>query len=179
MTNLGLDARAFAFFALLKQIGADIEMPEKGVSGLYEGQVVVRFAELSAFQLSIEQTDQLRTLLPLLCVAAAYAKGQSRMDGIGRLPYYHEDRVLALVDAFGLVQVNAQIEAGCLRIDGSVPQGGELDCAGDQYLALAMLALGVRSKTVTQIEDCQTLLEEFSELDAQAKQLGLHCSVAQ
>lgn len=179
MTNLGLDARAFAYFALLKQIGADIDMPAKGVSGLYEGQVVVRFAELSAFQLSVEQTNQLRTLMPLLCVAAAYAKGQSRMDGIGQLPYYHEDRVLALIDAFGLVQVNAQIESGCLNIDGGVPQGGELDCAGDQYLALAMLALGVRSKTITQIEDCQTLLEEFSELDAQAKQLGLHCSVAQ
>ncbi|WP_245546217.1 prephenate dehydrogenase/arogenate dehydrogenase family protein [Marinomonas posidonica] len=179
MTNLGLDARAFAYFTLLKQMGADIELPDRNAAGLYEGQVLVRFAELSAFQLSVDQTCQLRTLMPLLCVAAAYAKGESRIEGIGQLPYYHEDRVLALVEACNLVQVNAQVESGCLRIDGGVPQGGELDCAGDQYLALAMLVLGARSKTVTQIEDCQTLLEEFSELDAQARQLGLHCSVAQ
>ncbi len=179
MTNLGLDARAFAYFTLLKQMGADIELPDRNAAGLYEGQVLVRFAELSAFQLSVDQTCQLRTLMPLLCVAAAYAKGESRIEGIGQLPYYHEDRVLALVEACNLVQVNARVESGCLRIDGGVPQGGELDCAGDQYLALAMLVLGARSKTVTQIEDCQTLLEEFSELDAQARQLGMHCSVAQ
>jgi 3-phosphoshikimate 1-carboxyvinyltransferase len=46
-------------------------------------------------------------------------------------------------------------------------------------LALAMLALGARSQSLTKINDCQKLLEEFNELESVAMQLGFHCLVAQ
>lgn len=177
INNIGLDEQSFQYFQLLKSMGADLALPEKNASGVFEGCVVVRFAELSACHLSAEQTYCMRSLLPLLCVAAAYAKGQSQFEGVKYLPYYHEDRVLALMDALQQMQVKTELGDADLAISGKVPQGGELDCAGDQYLALAMLALGVRSQQVTQVQDCQTLLQEFNELEVLAKQLGLHCSV--
>lgn len=176
--NLSLDDQAFQYFQLLKRMGADLELPEKNASGVFEGSMVVRFAELSAVHLLAEQAYRVRSLLPLLCVAAVYAKGQSHIQGIKFLPYYHEDRILALADALQQMQVKVEIKDADLLISGSVPQGGEIDSAGDQYLALAMLALGVRSQQLTQVKDCQTLLQEFNELEALARQLGLHCSVA-
>ena len=70
-------------------------------------------------------------------------------------------------------------ENGDLLIKGGLPQGGELDCAGDDKLALAMLALGARSQSITKVHDCQRLLEEFNELESVTVQLGFHCSVTQ
>jgi cyclohexadieny/prephenate dehydrogenase / 3-phosphoshikimate 1-carboxyvinyltransferase len=177
--NAGLDSVSFAFFSFLKSIGADVSIPKQSVTGLCEGKVQVGFAELQSFTLLPEQSYQFRNELPLLCVAAAYAKGESRIQGVGSLPYYYEDRVLAFVDALAHMKIACVYENGDLLIDGGLPQGGELDCAGDDKLALAMLALGARSKSITKVNDCQKLLEEFNELESVAMQLGFHCSVAQ
>jgi cyclohexadieny/prephenate dehydrogenase / 3-phosphoshikimate 1-carboxyvinyltransferase len=177
--NVGLDSVSFDFLSFLMSIGADVVIPPLAESGLYEGKLQAGFAELSAFVLSAEQSYQLRDELPLLCVAAAYAKGDSCIEGVGDLPYYYEDRVLALVDALESMKIACEYEQGDLLIKGGFPQGGELDCAGDDRLALAMLSLGARSQSVTKVNDCQKLLEEFNELESVALQLGFHCSVAQ
>ena len=179
ISNAGLDSVSFAFLSLLKSMGADVTLPVRGQSGLYEGEVRAGFAELHAFELSVEQCYQFRDELPLLCVAAAYAKGDSRIKGIGALPYYCEDRVLAIVDALEQMSIVCAHDEGDLLITGGLPQGGELDCAGDDKLALAMLLLGARSQSVTKVNDCQKLLEEFNELESVAMQLGFHCSVTQ
>lgn len=177
--NSGLDSTSFAFMMFLRSIGADILMSPKNELGLSVGELRSGFAELKAFSLAAEQSYQFRDVLPLLCVAAVYASGESRIQGIGSLPYHHEDRVLALVDALRQMKITCAYESGELVIEGGLPKGGELDCAGDDKLALAMLALGVRSQSVTKVNDCQKLLEEFSELESVARQLGFHCLVAQ
>ncbi|WP_137169483.1 bifunctional prephenate dehydrogenase/3-phosphoshikimate 1-carboxyvinyltransferase [Marinomonas sp. FW-1] len=177
--NAGLDSVSFDFLSFLKSIGANVVIPPLAESGLYEGVLQAGFAELSSFVLSAGQTYQFRDELPLLCVVAAYAKGDSRVEGVGDLPYYYEDRVLALVDALDSMKISCTYEHGDLLIKGGFPQGGELDCAGDDRLALAMLGLGARSKSITKVNDCQKLLEEFNELESVALQLGFHCSVAQ
>ncbi|ETX09894.1 prephenate dehydratase [Marinomonas ushuaiensis DSM 15871] len=177
--NVGLDSVSFDYLSFLQSIGADISLPSAGLMGLHEGALRVCFSELKAFSLSSEQSYQFRDELPLLCVAAAYTNGESHIKGISQLPYYYEDRILALVDALEQMRITSVYENGELIIKGGLPQGGELDCAGDDRLALAMIALGARSKAVTKINDCQKLLEEFSELESVALQLGFHCLVAQ
>ncbi|MEO9274849.1 prephenate dehydrogenase/arogenate dehydrogenase family protein [Marinomonas sp. 5E14-1] len=181
MKNIGLDSVSFDYLSFLQSIGLDASVPTKSVlgTGLREGEMHVVFSELQSFTLSAEQSYRFREMLPLLCVVAAYANGVTHMNGINALPYYYEDRVFALVDALEKVKVRCTYENGELIIYGSVPQGGELDCAGDDRLALAMLALGARSKSTTVVNDCQKLLEEFNELENIAEQLGFHCSVMQ
>ncbi|TYL49452.1 prephenate dehydrogenase/arogenate dehydrogenase family protein [Marinomonas sp. IMCC 4694] len=179
INNAGLDSVSFAFLSFLASIGANVSLPDQGGYGLYEGQVQAGFAELKGFSLSAEQSYQFGDVLPLLCVAAAYAKGESCIQGVNALPYYYEDRVLALVEALEQMKIQVTYDSGDLLIKGGVPQGAELDCAGDDKLALAMLALGARSHAITNVNDCQKLLEEFNELESVAMQVGFHCSVAQ
>ncbi|NLQ16085.1 bifunctional prephenate dehydrogenase/3-phosphoshikimate 1-carboxyvinyltransferase [Marinomonas sp. M1K-6] len=179
ITNAGLDSVSFAYLRFLQSIGADVTIPEQDGFGSYEGVVKAAFAELRGFLLTPEQSYQFRDKLPLLCVAAVYATGESRIQGINALPYYYEDRVLALVDALAQMKIVCTYENGDLLIKGGLPLGGELDCAGDDKLALAMLALGSRSQSVTKVNDCQKLLEEFNELESVSVQLGFHCTVTQ
>ncbi|WP_236037074.1 bifunctional prephenate dehydrogenase/3-phosphoshikimate 1-carboxyvinyltransferase [Marinomonas vulgaris] len=177
--NVGLDSVSVALLMFMASIGADVSLPQQSASGLYEGSVSAGFAELHAFTLSAEQSYQFRDELPLLCVAAAYATGQSCIKGINALPYYYEDRVLGLIDALEHMGLSVTYEKGDLFVQGGLPQGGELDSAGDDKVALAMIALGARSHALTKVHDCQKLLEEFNELEGVARQLGFHCTVTQ
>jgi 3-phosphoshikimate 1-carboxyvinyltransferase len=177
--NIGLDSVSSAYLSFLQTIGLDVSMPKENASGLRVGEMQVAFSELGSFSLTAEQSYRFREELPFLCVMAAYANGVTHINGVNALPYYYEDRVLALVDALEKMKVLCTYENGELTIHGSVPQGGELDCAGDDRLALAMLALGARSKSITKVNDCQKLLEEFNELESVAEQLGFHCLVTQ
>jgi len=66
-----------------------------------------------------------------------------------------------------------------LEIEGCIPCGGELDSAGDYHLSLAMLALGMRSRSPVTVNDCHKLLEEFEEFETIVESLGFHCQLTQ
>ncbi|MEO9654998.1 prephenate dehydrogenase/arogenate dehydrogenase family protein [Marinomonas sp.] len=167
------------FLGFMNSIGANIVKKENSVDVLGCQSVVVSFTALKGFVVTPEQSMAMANSLPLLCAAAVYAQGDTCIQGINLLPYYCEDRILALVDALGSMQVNCSYANGELNISGGVPQGGELDCAGDVPMALAMLVLGVRSRQTTRVNDCQKLLEEFNGLERVVMQLGFHCTVTQ
>ena len=177
--NVASDELQDGFFAFMSAIGANITPLSASDEAAVVQGVKVAFSDLHGFVVSAEQSQRLASCLPLLCAAAVYGKGQTRIQGIHLLPYYCEDRILALVDALEHMQVACRYEDGELIINGGLPLGGEVDCAGDVPLALAMLALGVRSRQVTTVNDCQKLLEEFNGLERVAMQLGFHCSVTQ
>lgn len=177
--NAFVGRMASDYLPILKDNGANIQTTLHEDGFFETGEIEIEFAELSGFNLSAEQTYALRGELPLLCVAAAYASGVSCFDGISHLPYYYEDRILSLMDALVHVGVSCEIQSGALCITGGYPLGGEMDSAGDYCLAMAMLALGVRSREEATVHDCQTLLEEFTELESVALQLGFHCKVTQ
>ncbi|GAB3477890.1 prephenate dehydrogenase/arogenate dehydrogenase family protein [Marinomonas epiphytica] len=139
----------------------------------------VAFSPLKGFVLSAEQTARWCKYLPFICVAAAYAKGESRIKGIRNLSYVYEDRVQDLVDALKHMKIKCSYEQDTLIVCGGLPEGGDLDCAGDIYVGLAMLAVGVRSREVTLVRDCQALLEEFNELTNRSEELGFRCAPAQ
>ncbi|MCV2402353.1 prephenate dehydrogenase/arogenate dehydrogenase family protein [Marinomonas sp. C2222] len=179
IANVGLDSVSYDFMSFLQSIGGNLALPAKNELGIYGGRVEAGFAEFKGFSLTAEQSYQFRDELPLLCVAAAYAMGESQLKGLNALPYHHEDRVLAVVEALEQMNIKCSYSNGELSVQGGVPSGGELDCAGDDKLALALLALGARSQSVIKVNDCQKLLEEFNELESVARQLGFRCLVAQ
>lgn len=165
--------------SFLRLIGANISITPATSDGFDVGCVRILFSPLSGFELSSDQVYGLREELTLACVAAAYATGVSVLHGVSNLPYYYEDRVLVLVDALQHFGIVCEYHSGSLFITGGMPLGGDLDCAGDYHLALAMLMLGLRSREMTKVHDCQKLLEEFTELESITAQLGFHCAVMQ
>ncbi|MGB5996308.1 MAG: prephenate dehydrogenase/arogenate dehydrogenase family protein [Marinomonas sp.] len=177
--NAFVGEMASPYVSFLQSIGANIRVAEQQSAGFEVGKLDVSFAPLSCFELAAADVYGLRNELAFVCVAAAYASGVSVIRGLSDLPYYYEDRILSLVDALTHFGIVCEYSSGNLSITGGVPLGGEVDCAGDYRLALAMLALGLRSREVTKVNDCQKLLEEFTELGSVAAQLGFHCAVVQ
>ncbi|SBS31483.1 3-phosphoshikimate 1-carboxyvinyltransferase [Marinomonas spartinae] len=179
LKNVFCERLSKAYWPLLKSAGANFSVQQGKEGGFEVAELIVSFAQLSPLVLNAEQVYEVRDMLPLLCVAAACSNGVSILEGINLLPYYDEDRVQYLVDALVQVGVGCEYHSGHLKIVGGFPAGGEMDCAGDYHLALAMLAIAVRGSGPTKVDDCQKLLNEFTELQEVAVRVGFHCAVAQ
>ena len=186
ISNFALSQINTDYLALLSASGAKIETPVVGGNQFGESseltdksQIQVGFAAFNCFEVAESDILSVCNELLLLCVAAVYAKGTSRFEGLHRLPYLWEDRITTFVDALIIIGVPCHLQAGVLEIEGCIPCGGELDCAGDYHLALAMLALGMRSRSPVTVNDCHKLLEEFEEFETIVEPLGFHCQIAQ
>jgi len=182
INNAGITQMNSAFLKVLLANGANIELQnvnEDQPLTLSEGKIKVGFAAFSGFTIKESEILSVCSELLLLCVAAVYAKGTSRVEGIHSLPYRWEDRVTTFVDALTIIGVPCSLQAGVLEIEGCIPCGGELDSAGDYHLSLAMLALGMRSRSPVTVNDCHKLLEEFEEFETIVESLGFHCQLTQ
>lgn len=182
INNAGITQMNSAFLKVLLANGANIELQnvnEDQPLTVSEGKIKVGFAAFSGFTIKESEILSVCSELLLLCVAAVYAKGTSRIEGIHNLPYRWEDRVTTFVDALTIIGVPCSLQAGVLEIEGCIPCGGELDSAGDYHLSLAMLALGMRSRSPVTVNDCHKLLEEFEEFETIVESLGFHCQLTQ
>ena len=146
--------------------------------GVFNTQTLrVVFAPLKAFTLTVEQSYELREFVSLLAALAVYAEGESQFEGIPQLPYFYEDRITTLMDGVNHIGGAIEWHAGTLIIQGCPPQGGDLDCAGNELVALAFLLLAARCRNGATVRDCQKLLAQIPNLEEIATALGLKCSV--
>ncbi|SBS26183.1 3-phosphoshikimate 1-carboxyvinyltransferase [Marinomonas aquimarina] len=146
--------------------------------GVFKTQTLrVSFAPLKAFALTPEQSYELREFVSLLAVLAVYAEGESQFEGIPQLPYFYEDRITTLMDGVNHIGGAIEWQAGTLIIKGCPPQGGDLDSAGNELVAMAFLLLAARCRNGATVRDCQKLLAQIPNLEEIATVLGLKCSV--
>ncbi|MFT2111893.1 prephenate dehydrogenase/arogenate dehydrogenase family protein [Marinomonas sp. 2405UD68-3] len=178
--NILVNSTRTGYLSVLKRSGANI-MTLSSFSCVPEvsESVLVQFSSLSSFLISEEEAFLIREELVFVCVAAVFAKGKSRVNGLSKLPFECEERLRSLIDSLMKLNVTCSIGNDYIEIEGSTPQGGELDCAGDYLLAMAQMALGARSSEVVKVQDCFGLFEEFSEFERVTESLGIPCLITQ
>jgi 3-phosphoshikimate 1-carboxyvinyltransferase len=81
-------------------------------------------------------------LLPVMAVAAAMAKGESRFTGIARARLKESDRVAGVCEGLTRMGVAVQVTAQEMTIVGGKPHNAESDSHGDHRLAMAFAVLG-------------------------------------
>ena len=80
--------------------------------------------------------------IPALAMAAARARGVSRIEGAAELRVKESDRLSALADNLRRLGIRVEEWRDGLAIHGGVVQGGEVDARGDHRIAMALAILG-------------------------------------
>ena len=96
--------------------------------------VTVRPGKMKALELDAADIPD---LVPVLAVAAAAAKGETRIHAIGRLRLKESDRVESILALLRALGIRAGVEADTLCIQGGTLQGGVVDACGDHRIAMA------------------------------------------
>jgi 3-phosphoshikimate 1-carboxyvinyltransferase len=112
---------------------------------------------------------------PILAVAAACARGTTRLSGLAELRVKESDRLAAIAD--GLAACGVRVEAGedSLTIHGCAgppPGGARIDARHDHRIAMSFLVLGGAAAAPVTVEGAETIETSFPDFAGFMNRLG-------
>jgi 3-phosphoshikimate 1-carboxyvinyltransferase len=147
--DVGLNPRRTGLVDVLERMGARISVFNRGkVAGEWLGDLEIRSAELTGTEIKRAEVPLLVDELPLFALAAAFARGESRVHGAGELRVKETDRIESVTNALrGLgIRIRASDDGFGVRGVPSRPNGGRMSSEGDHRIAMLGAIAGLVSR---------------------------------
>ena len=147
--DVGLNPTRRAVVDILRSMGARIdEQPDRlgADDGIGEpiGDLVVRSSELRAIDLGPADVAAAIDEIPVLCLAASFARGVTTIRGAGELRHKESDRIGGIAAGLRALGADIQVDGDDLRIDGGAPlHGAPTDSLDDHRLAMTFAIAGL------------------------------------
>lgn len=161
----------------LREMGADIEiLASRNEGGEDVADLRIRHSELTGVVVPPERAPSMIDEYPVLAVAAAFARGETLMQGLDELRVKESDRLAAV--ARGLEANNAPCEEGsdwlkvAGRPDGKGLGGGTVRTHLDHRIAMAFLVMGLASEKPVSVDDASPIATSFPEFEGLMTALG-------
>jgi 3-phosphoshikimate 1-carboxyvinyltransferase len=162
--GVNLNPRRTGLLEILERMGAKITVyNRREIGGEPGGDLEVRSASLVGTSVGAAEVPLAIDELPLFALAAACARGESRLTGAGELRAKETDRIDATVDALRALGVRARGSDDGLAVTG-VParlRGGRVASRGDHRLAMLGAVAGLASRDGVRIEDAEAVAVSF------------------
>ncbi|MFZ8887215.1 MAG: 3-phosphoshikimate 1-carboxyvinyltransferase, partial [Steroidobacteraceae bacterium] len=98
---------------------------------------------------------------PVLFVAAAAARGVTRVTGAAELRVKESDRIGVMAEGLRALGVRAEPSADGMLVEGGDLQGGVIDSHGDHRIAMSFAVAGLVSRQPIQIDDTNNVATSF------------------
>ncbi len=151
-----------AIVPIMRRMGADIRREE-------DGALTVRQSALSAADIDASQCPD---LVPPLAVAAAFAKGRTRITGAARLRIKECDRLHALAVNLNALGIGVCETDDGLIIEGGAMKGGIVDTYGDHRIAMAFAVAAARASGKIVIPNAECVGKSYPKFYDDLKALG-------
>jgi 3-phosphoshikimate 1-carboxyvinyltransferase len=147
----------------LLEMGGNIAIENRRSSGGEEvGDLHVKFSRLRGVRVPAARAPSMIDEYPILSVAASFAEGTTRMEGLEELRVKESDR-LAAVEA-GLQANGVPTASGPDWLEvtgGGAPGGGKVTTHMDHRIAMSFLVMGLASRIYTSIDDSRFIATSF------------------
>lgn len=159
LLNVGLNPTRDAIITVLRRMGADIRISNRTDCGEPFGDITVCAPQqLTATEVLKAEIPNLIDEIPVLAVAAAFAKGTTRIRNAAELRVKESDRIATVVG--NLRAMGAQVEEfpDGMEITGGAPlHGATMDCFGDHRIAMSFLMAGLNADGETTLLNCHSI----------------------
>jgi 3-phosphoshikimate 1-carboxyvinyltransferase len=162
--DIGLNPRRTGLLDVLERMGARITVfNRRKVSGEWVGDVQVQSAELVAADVTAEEVPRLVDELPLFALAAAGARGESRLTGAAELRVKETDRIESVTNGLRALGVRIRARDDGFEVRGvpARPTGGRMSSDGDHRIAMVAAVAGVMSREGVEIGDADAVAISF------------------
>lgn len=159
----------------LLEMGADIQrLNEREEGGETVADLRVRHSRLRGVSVPAVRAPAMIDEYPILAVAASFAEGTTRMNGLHELRVKESDRLAAVADGLALAGVAYTIEGDDLLVEGSatVRGGGPVRTHLDHRIAMAFLVMGLATEEPMQIDDSTMIATSFPTFLPMMRDLG-------
>ena len=162
--DVGLNQRRIGLLDVLARMGARITIFHRHRSGGEPvGDLEILSAELTATTVRAEEVPLLVDELPLFALAAACARGESRVEGARELRVKETDRietVTAALRAFG-IRITPADDGFVVRGVPSRPRGGAMDSQDDHRIAMLGAVAGLVSRDGADVGGAEAVAVSF------------------
>ena len=179
LEGVGMNPTRTGVVDILRAMGGNIEMRSApGASSEEEpvADLVVRSSELRGMDVAPEQVPPAIDEFPVLCVAAACARGITRVRGAAELRVKESDRLEAMAEGLRALGVRVRTVADGMDIHGGELSGGTVNSHGDHRIAMAFAIAGLCAQGPLRVEDCRNVHTSFPGFVDAAAALGLRVS---
>lgn len=163
--NVGLNPLRTGLLATLREMGASIrEENPRDAGGEPVADLLVEASALVGVDIPEARVPSMIDEFPILAVAAAFARGTTRMRGLAELRVKESDR-LALT-ARGLASCGVRVDLGqdWLEVHGKgvpPPGGGSIEVQFDHRMAMSFLVMGLAAQYPVRVDDVCAIATSF------------------
>ncbi len=180
LEHVGINPTRTGIIDILRLMGAHIDiLNERVVGGEPVADLRVTSSELNGIAIPEHLVPLAIDEFPVLFIAAACAKGETRLTGAEELRVKESDRIQVMADGLQALGIDATATPDGMIIQGGTMGGGVIDSHGDHRIAMAFAIAGLRASAPIRILDCENVNTSFPSFKAIAVALGLNLTSQQ
>jgi 3-phosphoshikimate 1-carboxyvinyltransferase len=162
------------FIMALQRMGADVRLDNvRGAGGETIGDVRVRYGPIFGAEFTAEEIPSMIDEIPALAAVAAFARGETRIEGLDELRHKESDRLALMTEGLRACGVDARTDGDALVIQGGkVPGGTSVRTEGDHRIAMAHLILGLGATEPVEVDEAAMIATSFPDFCKAMRGIG-------
>ncbi|MDE3017884.1 MAG: 3-phosphoshikimate 1-carboxyvinyltransferase [Nitrospirota bacterium] len=165
ISGVGVNPTRIGLLTILNEMGADIQvLNPREEAGEPIADLRVRAASLRGVTIGEAQIPQTIDEFPVLCVAAAYAKGATVISGAGELRVKESDRIATMASELRKMGATITETQDGMIIEGAAGRpftGASCHSHGDHRVAMSMAVAGLVADGPSQIDETVCIETSF------------------
>ncbi len=176
--NIMLNPTRTGLIDTLIEMGGNISIENRRLAGGEEvGDLHVKYSHLHGIRVPASRAPSMIDEYPVLSVAASFADGTTRMEGLEELRVKESDRLAAVEAGLQANGVPTQSGRDWLEVSGGgAPGGGKVTTHMDHRIAMSFLIMGLASRIYTTIDDSRFIATSFPDFNGLLNGLGARIS---
>ncbi|MBM3705743.1 MAG: 3-phosphoshikimate 1-carboxyvinyltransferase [Actinobacteria bacterium] len=175
LKDIGINPTRSHFLDILMKMGANIEIKNRRIMNNEEiADIESSSSFLKGLKIEKCHIPNIIDEIPVLCVAAAFASGETVIEGAGELRFKESDRLNSITSQFRKAGVEVYESGDCLNINGNSklkPEGGRFESFGDHRIAMSLAILGLKSSGTFRIMNSECIDTSFPGFKYELKNL--------
>jgi 3-phosphoshikimate 1-carboxyvinyltransferase len=159
----------------LLEMGGDIQfLNQREIAGEHVADLRVRSSRMKGMRVDAMHAAAMLDDIPALAIAAAFAQGETLIEGLGEMREQGGDRLAAIAAGLAASRVTVAEGGDSLSITGSgrVDGGGTVVTRGDYAVAMSFLVMGLASKNTITVDDASGIAAAFPDFVAAMTEIG-------
>jgi len=163
--NVGINPLRIGVVTSLQEMGGKISFEnEREIGGEKVADILVEASELKAIEVPANRAASMIDEYPIFAVAAANAKGVTKMNGLAELKVKESNRLLMIAQNLEKCGVALKMGDDFLEVQGGIKQQKEsvkLTTAMDHRIAMSFLIMGLMMEGGVEIDDVSMIKTSF------------------